>query len=403
MKSLQEEINNCQNNECYLSRDIYIAPVVITYPCRIHGNGAVILCRENEDIQIQATNVELIDLSIEPEERNKCNRPLVKAQPDTLFTNVVVHGMIDNGTGINDDSNLPAVFDLGEFRSKTENVYSLNLTVDENCAFKSTTESIKVAPSQLNKGSNTITLRTTEIRNDVVIYAKLLLIGTVTREIIIRGRSLDAAEIRSDSVLMGEEGGGTVLNESIQYNALPPDIKDNVLNVLKKGQRTAIDSSCTELKVQLAYDNTFKPLDIDGYVFLLDERGKANNDNNLVYWGNLVSDDGAVTVTNNGKDSFFSVCMNKVSEQIQKIAVCYSIYGDDKNETFRYVVNPYMRFFVDGIEKERYYLSDLQNEKTIVAVEIYRHKGIWKLNCVGSGYRDGLKRLCEDYGLEVAE
>ena len=45
--------------------------------------------------------------------------------------------------------------------------------------------------------------------------------------------------------------------------------------------------------------------------------------------------------------------------------------------------------------------EDLSVEKTLVAVEVYRYKGQWKLNFVASGYRDGLRRLCESYGVEV--
>ena len=56
-----------------------------------------------------------------------------------------------------------------------------------------------------------------------------------------------------------------------------------------------------------------------------------------------------------------------------------------------------------GGEKEmlRFELKDLNDEKTVVATEIYRYKGEWKMNFVGAGYKSGLKTLCESYGVAV--
>lgn len=407
MKSLQAELDNCQNSEIHLTKEIYLAPVVITRSCRIHGNGAVILCRENEDIKIQADNVELNNLIIEPEDRDKCVKPLVQCKQDTVFKNVIIHGTVSDGFNTNDDSELPSVFDLGEFKADTANTFSMELTVDEACTISSTASCIKVVPEQLNQGKNVIELSTSEIRDEVLIYAKLLLVGKVTREIIVRGKAANSAVAHNDSVVTGQVDFADAFNDSLTVNLLPPNVKENKLNILKKGQRTTIGSSGSsgssnsEVKIQLAFDNKTKPFDIDGYVFLLDEQGKTHGDNNLIFWGNKVSDDGAVIMTDTGTETFFSVHLDKVSESIKKIDICYSIYGDDVTETFRYVENPYIRFLVDGIEQERFPLTDLQTEKTIVAVEIYRYKGDWKLNCIGSGFRDGLKRLCEEYGLEV--
>ena len=48
-------------------------------------------------------------------------------------------------------------------------------------------------------------------------------------------------------------------------------------------------------------------------------------------------------------------------------------------------------------------LYDLQKETTVIAIDFYRYKGIWKVSAIGAGYIDGLKKLCESYGLEVEE
>jgi stress response protein SCP2 len=48
-------------------------------------------------------------------------------------------------------------------------------------------------------------------------------------------------------------------------------------------------------------------------------------------------------------------------------------------------------------------LEHLSVEKTLVALEIYRNKGTWKAKSIGSGYKDGLKTLCESFGVEIAD
>ena len=88
---------------------------------------------------------------------------------------------------------------------------------------------------------------------------------------------------------------------------------------------------------------------------------------------------------------------------MERLAICYSIYesGEGASPTFAQVQEPLLRIFAGEEEVFRLKLEDLRVEKTLVAVEVYRYKGQWKLNFVGAGYRDGLRRLCESYGVEV--
>ena len=403
MVLLQDVLDKCSDNECHLSKDIYLAPLVVDRPCTIHGNGAVILCRGGADIQVRSGNVIFRDLYIEPEERETGADPLIRCKADTVFQNVIVRGAIDHETGTDDDRELPAVFDLGDFKANEENTFSLELEVKKDCDLGCTADCIRVIPERLSAGKNLITLKTDEIRNDVVIYAKLLLRGVATREIVLRGRALAGADVHTDTAPVDPAKDESIVKNSSLIGALPPSVEENRLPSLKKGQRVAIDSIASEVKIQIANAGMQKALEVDGYAFLLDEAGKARRDADLIFWGNKASEDGSVSLSEDAAGGFFSIAVGKVPDQIRKIAFCYSIYGEDPSETFRYVKDPYVRIFVDGIETERYDMTDLQNEKTVVAVELYRYKESWKIGCVGSGYRDGLKRLCESYGLEVAD
>ncbi|MFD8674346.1 TerD family protein [Streptomyces seoulensis] len=61
----------------------------------------------------------------------------------------------------------------------------------------------------------------------------------------------------------------------------------------------------------------------------------------------------------------------------------------------------------DGTEIVRFTLAGLDSESAVVALELYRRQGGWKVRAVGQGYAEGLTALLADLGLpearEVAE
>ncbi|MDT0322106.1 TerD family protein [Streptomyces millisiae] len=57
---------------------------------------------------------------------------------------------------------------------------------------------------------------------------------------------------------------------------------------------------------------------------------------------------------------------------------------------------------LDGTEIVRYTVTDLATESAIVAVELYRRGGGWKVRAMGQGYSGGLAAMLEDQGLPQA-
>ncbi|MEU7223595.1 TerD family protein [Streptomyces chrestomyceticus] len=57
---------------------------------------------------------------------------------------------------------------------------------------------------------------------------------------------------------------------------------------------------------------------------------------------------------------------------------------------------------LDGTELASYTLVDLDAETAVVAVELYRRQGTWKVRAVGQGYAGGLAALFQDQGLPSA-
>ncbi|THA46769.1 TerD family protein [Streptomyces sp. A1136] len=53
----------------------------------------------------------------------------------------------------------------------------------------------------------------------------------------------------------------------------------------------------------------------------------------------------------------------------------------------------------DGVEVAAYTVTGLDSETAVVALELYRRQGAWKVRAVGQGYADGLEALLADAGL----
>ena len=87
---------------------------------------------------------------------------------------------------------------------------------------------------------------------------------------------------------------------------------------------------------------------------------------------------------------------------MKKITLAYSIYAGNANSNFSLVRNPRVSLRTD-YERLSFVMSDLKSETTAVALEIYLYKGEWKISVVGSGYNNGMARLCNSFGIQVEE
>ena len=142
-------------------------------------------------------------------------------------------------------------------------------------------------------------------------------------------------------------------------------------------------------------------LDIDGYIFLLTENGKVRSDADLVFFGQKASVDKAIN-NHPQQTRMFTVELSKLDSEINKLAVAFAIYGDVEGQAFGKVNKPVVRISCGGKELCSYELSGLDDERSVVAMEIYNNNG-WKAKTIGLGFRQALKTLCGSYGVDVKE
>lgn len=159
------------------------------------------------------------------------------------------------------------------------------------------------------------------------------------------------------------------------------------------------------------YDGGY-PFDLDASAFLLGENGKVRTDTDFVFYNNTLHPSEAVkhmgdnqTGEGEGDDEVIIVNLTKIPESVSKIAFTVTIHkAEERKQNFGQVSNAYIHVVDSATEEEliRYDLGeDFSVETAVVVGELYRYKGEWKFNAIGSGYKGGLKALCEDYGVDV--
>lgn len=152
--------------------------------------------------------------------------------------------------------------------------------------------------------------------------------------------------------------------------------------------------------------------DLDAAAFLLGANGKVASDADFVFYGNLKHSSGGVehmgdnlTGEGDGDDEQIKVNLSSVPAGIAKIGFTVTIYeAEERRQNFGQVSNAYIRIVDETSNTEliRYDLGeDFSVETAVVVGELYRNGGEWKFNAIGSGFRGGLKALCQNYGVNV--
>ncbi|MBQ3336855.1 MAG: TerD family protein [Selenomonadaceae bacterium] len=188
---------------------------------------------------------------------------------------------------------------------------------------------------------------------------------------------------------------------------------------LKKGQKVDLTKTNPGLKnilIGLGWDtNRYdggSDFDLDSAVFLLGADSKVKSGDDFIFFNNLKHVSGSVehlgdnlTGAGDGDDEEIKIDLSKVPAEIEKIAFTVTIYeADTRKQNFGQVENAFIRVFDEQNNKEliRYDLDeDFSIETSVIVGELYRNKGEWKFNAIGSGFEGGLAALGNHFGLSI--
>ena len=192
---------------------------------------------------------------------------------------------------------------------------------------------------------------------------------------------------------------------------------ENVGVTLSKGQKVDLTKSYPSLQnvvVGLGWNISHmgSNFDLDASAFLLGESGKANSDQDFVFYNHPSGGNGSIIYSGDNRtgvgerdDEQIRIDLNRVPSHIHRIAFTITIHDAQvKGQNFGQVSDAYVRIFNEMTNEEliRFNLGrDFTVETAIVAAELYRHNGEWKFNAIASGFQGGLAALCRNFGITV--
>ncbi|WP_314222365.1 TerD family protein [Streptomyces zaehneri] len=104
-------------------------------------------------------------------------------------------------------------------------------------------------------------------------------------------------------------------------------------------------------------------------------------------------------------DHRLAVDLDAVSAAVHRVSVLLALpTGVGGPVSFGSVAAPFVAVTgLDGTEVATYTITGLDAESAVVALELYRRQGAWKVRAVGQGYAGGLAELLTDQGLTQAQ
>lgn len=381
-------------------------PVIIAKPLRISGKNTTVWAKKGSVIEIKSPGVSISDIRAELTESSETDCA-IKAYFPADAKNVEVLGSV-SGFGAEDGFfDVPRTINLGEFLADAENTFTLSVNVPEKTEILCDIKEIVISPKTLDKGRNDLTITINGISEKTLLYAEILFRTRFVRRVYLMGKP--KADIPAVNKCIYTAPERDFSQTFVQPTALPESDVVSMTNQansalpaleMKKGQRLSLAGYLgSRFSVWFTCERP-AGMDIDAYAFLLDENEKALEDRSLVFFGNESSPNGEVRFFQ--KDGHLEIDLAKVDYRVKKITLAYSIYAGNERSNFSLVRNPRVSLRTD-FERLSYVMSDLKNETTAVALELYLYKGEWKISVVGSGYNDGMARLCNRFGIQVEE
>lgn len=172
-------------------------------------------------------------------------------------------------------------------------------------------------------------------------------------------------------------------------------VRQNTAVSLRKGERRVIGDS----KVEVRFVGGSSVGGIDCYTFLLDDRSKVRGDDDLVFFGQPRSRDGAVQIVDGPSGTGVNIELARVPISTDRIEVVFGL-GEDAapQETWSggtvtvQTGSDVLAYPVDADGKTR----------TVDALRLYRHGNDWKVWMTDHRSIHGISSLCAQYGVEVA-
>lgn len=179
---------------------------------------------------------------------------------------------------------------------------------------------------------------------------------------------------------------------------------------LTKGQR--VDIGLQKLGVGLGWDPSAAPgveFDLDASAFMLGSNQQVPNEKFFVFYGNMISSDGAVESSgddrtggsSDGDDETLMLDLSRLDPRIDQIVFTVTIYEfAERKQNFGQVRNSFIRIYDanDNTELCKYELDeDFSVETAIEFGRLYKRNDTWRFEAIGDGHSGGLETFVRKY------
>lgn len=165
------------------------------------------------------------------------------------------------------------------------------------------------------------------------------------------------------------------------------------MDQLTKGANAPLTASRVTLTVDVA-----APADLSA--LLVTEDGRVRSDADFVFYNQPTGPGVRCLQPSAGQPWRVEVDLAAVPADVHAVRLVTSL--DDTSSTFGRVGQPVARVADHaGTPLASFTMSDLATESIVVALELYRRGGAWKVRAVGQGYAGGLADLVTDHGVSV--
>lgn len=406
--NIRDIFKNTVGDTVTLTPGEYEGPLVIDRPCTLDGKGSALWAEKGAVLTVASEGVTIKDLRIEVtgnEKGNLLGCALKSEDPHVTLVNVEVKGSVIGVENELENINIPSVMGLGEFPPDEENTYAVDIELPCSARLICKTGGVTVSPEHLNAGKNVLCISTGRMADNVILYGVCLLETKVIRRIYILGKTVKGSLVHRDMPVteMADTDSSSVTNA--------PDVKAPTAEIspvcreastgekVRKGQRAAVSGT-----LYITYTQSGSDIftETDCYAFLLGREGKVSGDEDLVFFGAaLHPSEGVGLLPDDNREKGVFVKVDRIPEKTDRIVLYFGIYGDDPNAVFSSACNA--AICVCNAEKElfRLELRDMTDVKTLAAAEIYRYKGQWRINFIGSCVRQTIAEICRSFGVDV--
>ncbi|GAA1671093.1 VWA domain-containing protein [Fodinicola feengrottensis] len=161
---------------------------------------------------------------------------------------------------------------------------------------------------------------------------------------------------------------------------------------LDRGANTALTGTSLQVGVEGAKQGS-----VDLMVLQLTEQRRVRTDNDLVFFNQPQSPEGAVRLNGNT----VQVDLSRVPADVAVLAVAVSL--DDSVQGSLASIASLGVTVSGGGAPVRAAASGFSSERAALLVEIYRRAGAWKVRNVSQGWAAGLAAVLREHGIDVAE